>query len=74
MAFEWGIYCLCIFDIIGATGNFIKCAEKKRVFLIGTVHIFFSPELVMIQFSVSMMHKVQENFHSMNVPSLLTSC
>ena len=28
---------LCIFDIIGATGNFVKCAGKKRVFLIGTV-------------------------------------
>ena len=31
------MYCLCIFDIIGATGNFVKCAGKKRVFLIGTV-------------------------------------
>ena len=33
------MYCLCIFDIIGATGNFVKCAGKKRVFLIGTVDV-----------------------------------
>ena len=36
-SFKWGTYCLRIFDIIGATGDFVKCAGKKRVFLIGTV-------------------------------------
>jgi hypothetical protein len=36
-SFEWGTYYLCIFDIIGATVNFVKYAGKKRVFLQGTV-------------------------------------
>ena len=40
-SFKWGTCCLCIFDIIGATGNFVKCAGKKRVFLIGTVNYYF---------------------------------
>ena len=31
-SFEWGTYHLCIFDIIGATGNFVKCAGKKTSF------------------------------------------
>ena len=39
-SFECGTYCLCIFDIIWATGNFIKCAGKKRVSLQGTVCTF----------------------------------
>ena len=40
-SFKWGTCCLCIFDIIGATGNFVKCAGKKRVFLIGTVIFYY---------------------------------